>query len=405
MAPASPAPSGYRDVPPSPWDPQAPVESAEADDFLDRLYREHPRLGNGAARRAQVRAEIARTGTYQQTREELALGARMAWRNAPKCIGRFYWQSLAVRDCRHVRTADDIYTHLVEHLRYANGGTGGRVGRPVMSVFQPAAPGVRVARVWNEQLIRYGGYRRGSSVVGDPQYVEFTERMLELGWPGRGDRFDVLPLAIETAAEGVRLFRLPADVVVEVPLTHPRHPGFAGLDLRWHAVPAISCMRLHIGGINYLLAPFSGWYLGTEIGSRNLADPDRYDLAPAVAERLGLDTSSETTLWRDQAVIELNRAVLHSFARARVRISDHHTEARRFLAHIEREGRQGRLVPADWTWIVGAAGTNSAVFGHYYPEADLRPNLYLDPAARKLARTGRPEAPLAGGSTSGGGTR
>jgi nitric-oxide synthase len=388
------APPGYRDVPPAPWDPQAPVDQAEAESFVAQVYRENPQLGDGAARIAQVRAEIADTGTYRHTHAELIHGARMAWRNAPKCIGRFYWRSLAVLDCRHVRTADDIYAHLVAHLRLANGGSGSRVGRPVMSVFQPAAPGVQVARMWNEQLIRYGGYRRGSYVVGDPQYVEFTESMLQLGWTGRGTPFDVLPLAIETAGDGLRLYDLPGDVVVEVPLRHPYYPSFAALGLRWHAVPAISHMRLHIGGVNYPLAPFSGWYLVTEVGTRNLADPHRYNLAPAVAAQLGLDTRSEATLWRDEAVTEINRAVLHSFAQARVRISDHHTEADRFLSHIEREKRHGRIAPADWTWIVGSAGINTAVFAHYYPEPDLRPNLYLDPAARQLARTGRPETHL-----------
>jgi nitric oxide synthase oxygenase domain/subunit len=50
-------------------------------------------------------------------------------------------------------------------------------------------------------------------------------------------------------------------------------------------------MRLTIGGVQYPLAPFNGWYMGTEIGARNLADADRYDMLPTVAARLGLDTS------------------------------------------------------------------------------------------------------------------
>jgi len=32
-----------------------------------------------------------------------------------------------------------------------------------------------------------------------------------------------------------------------------------------------------------------------------------------VAKKMGLDTSSPTTLWKDRAVLELNAAVLHSF--------------------------------------------------------------------------------------------
>jgi nitric-oxide synthase len=153
-------------------------------------------------------------------------------------------------------------------------------------------------------------------------------------------------------------------------------------------------MRLSIGGVHYPLSPFNGWYLGTEIGARNLADPDRYDLLPVLAARLGLDTSSEVTLWRDRALVELNRAVLWSFHRAGVRISDHHTESRRFLAHIEREERAGRRTPADWTWIVPPmSGAATPVFHRYYHEADQRPNFYLDQVARELGRRGRTPVP------------
>ena len=46
---------------------------------------------------------------------------------------------------------------------------------------------------------------------------------------------------------------------------------------------------------------------------RNLADHDRYNLLPAVAEMMDLDTSRNGTLWKDRALVELNVAVLYSF--------------------------------------------------------------------------------------------
>jgi nitric-oxide synthase len=148
-------------------------------------------------------------------------------------------------------------------------------------------------------------------------------------------------------------------------------------------------MDLSIGGIRYPLAPFSGWYMGTEIGARNLADADRYDMLPAIAERIGLHMSSERTLWRDRALVELNRAVLHSFERHRVWISDHHTESRRFMTHLERERRCGRVVPGDWAWIVPPiSGAATPVFHRQYDDVDLRPNFYLDPLAARLGRHG-----------------
>jgi nitric-oxide synthase len=213
--------------------------------------------------------------------------------------------------------------------------------------------------------------------------------MQGFGWRGKGEAFDVLPLAIETPAEGVRLYELPERAILEVPLSHPELGWFAELGLRWHAVPAISNLRLTIGGMQYPLAPFNGWYMGTEIGARNLADADRYNMLPIVAARMGLDTSRESTLWRDRALVELNRAVLHSFEVAGMKITDHHTESERFLTHLRNEEKAGRRVPADWSWIVPpVSGGITPVFHRYYDELDLRPNFYLDPEAQQLAQHG-----------------
>jgi len=114
-------------------------------------------------------------------------------------------------------------------------------------------------------------------------------------------------------------------------------------------------------------------------------------MVPIVAKAMGLDTSTERSLWRDRALVELNRAVLWSFDRAGARISDHHTESRHFISHCTREERAGRPVPADWTWIVPPiSGGATPVFHRYYEEFDLRPNFYLDAEAATLASTGRP---------------
>jgi nitric-oxide synthase len=363
------------------------VDPAAAEEFLQAFYGEVGPRERLLPRLAEVDSELSRTGTYTHTPEELEFGARVAWRNSSRCIGRLYWRTLRVRDRRGVRNADDIFAELVGHLLEAT--NDGKI-RPTITVFAAATPGRPFARVWNEQLIRYAGYRRpDGSWTGDRQYAHFTAAVHRLGWRGRGGRFDVLPLVIETPEEGPRLYELPEDAVLEVPLHHPDLPWFAELGLRWHAVPTISNMRLEIGGVRYPFSPFNGWYMGTEIGARNLADADRYDMLPAVARLLHLDTSSERTLWRDRALVELNRAVLHSYDGAGVRITDHHTESLRFLKHIEAEERQGRVVPADWTWIVPPmSGGITAVFRRYYAEIDLKPNFYNDATARRIGRHG-----------------
>jgi nitric-oxide synthase, bacterial len=155
----------------------------------------------------------------------------------------------------------------------------------------------------------------------------------------------------------------------------------------------ISNNLLVIGGVTYPAAPFNGWYMGTEIGARNLGDSDRYDLVPTVAARMGLDTSDDATLWRDRAFVEINRAVLHSFHENGVTITDHHTESRRFLTHLEREERAGRGCPADWSWIVPPmSGSQTPVFHRYYETANLEPNFFTDDEATRRALEGGPPA-------------
>jgi nitric-oxide synthase len=357
--------------------------SEEADRFLHQCYTELDRTEELPERRRTVAAAIQADGTYDHTFAELEYGARVAWRNSSRCIGRLYWQSLKLRDCRDAATPVRIAAECVSHLRAAT--NGGRI-RPTITVFAPDRPGHPGPRIHNEQLIRYAGYRVGdggvlergrarASIVGDPRNIELTDAVRALGWYGHGTAFDLLPLVIEAPGYRPYVHVLPRDCVLEVPLSHPRHPWFGELGLRWHAVPAISDMCLEIGGLHYSCAPFNGWYMGTEIGSRNLADSDRYDLLPTVAANLGLDTSTDRTLWRDRALVELNVAVLHSYEQAGVTIADHHTESHRFLKHVAKEERAGRVCPAEWSWIVPPlSGGSTAVFHRYYEEADVRPN-------------------------------
>lgn len=44
----------------------------------------------------EVEAQVAATGTYQLQESELVFGAKQAWRNAPRCVGRIQWGKLQV---------------------------------------------------------------------------------------------------------------------------------------------------------------------------------------------------------------------------------------------------------------------------------------------------------------------
>jgi nitric-oxide synthase len=347
---------------------------AAAERFITLFHDENPRAGASAERMRQVRAEIGADGTYRHTPAELEFAARVAWRNSSRCIGRLYWRTLQVRDRRQVSAADQIAAECMTHLHEAT--NDGQI-RPMITVFAPDAPGRPGPRIVNSQLIGYAGHQSGRAVTGDPAHLEITRLARELGWQA-GDppgRFDLLPLIIESPGLPPAWFELPRDAVLEVPLRHPELTWFRELRLRWYAVPVISDMYLEAGGIRYPAAPFNGWYMCTEIGSRDLGDESRYNQLPEIATRMGLRTDSLRTLWKDRAVTELNAAVLYSFETSGVKMADHHTESELFLTHVEKEQRHGRRCPADWSWIVPpTAGSTTPVFHRDFDDFDASPN-------------------------------
>ncbi|KOU51980.1 hypothetical protein ADK54_08025 [Streptomyces sp. WM6378] len=362
--------------------PPGPVV-AEAEDLVGQLVAEGHLLADAAERRTrEIRAEFDATGAYRQSSDELRLGARIAWRNNPQCIGKFYWKGLETRDCRDVgasgRDESALFEALVDHLRLA--WNGGKV-RMLLSVFAPSRPDRPGPRVWNGQLIRYAGYRQhDGSVVGDPETVDLTAAVLRLGWRGRGTEYDVLPLVIQYPGREPRLFDLPPDAVPEVRISHPDYPWFERLGLRWHAFPTISNQVLELGGLRYSLSPFSAWYTCTEIGARNLSDTNRYDKLPEVARGMGLDTDRDRTLWRDRALLELTSAVLHSYDQAGVSIIDHHFATKQFVRHEEREHKSGRGCPADWSAIVPAtSGSTTPIWQRRYEPTRTLPNFAPQP--------------------------
>jgi len=364
---------------PGAGDPGAKVTGAEAEAFLGQLRSEWGERRCTQARLAEVRAQIAATGTYRHTARELASGCKIAWRNTPRCLGKFYWKALVVRDMRHLSATGELFDALVEHLEQA--ANRGRI-RLMITVFAAEQDGRPPIRIWNSQLVQYAGYRQpDGTVIGDPATAGFTRAVEALGWTGRGTPFDVLPIVLERRGEPPTIYELPPGTVREVPISHPRFPWLAGLGLRWYAFPSICDQRLEIGGVSYPVAPFSAWYTAAEVGARNLSDVSRYNLLPVIAEGMGLDTSSDRTLWKDRAMLELTAAVLHSFDAAGVSLIEHHFASRQFVKHELRERSAGRATPANWELIVPPIGGSATpVWERRYEPTILRPNFFAQPA-------------------------
>ena len=349
---------------------------AEAKSFLQQFFTENQALGGFDNRWGEVKDEISRTGSYRQTNEELTFGARLAWRNAARCIGRLYWSGLNVRDCRHLSHPDEIATALFEHLDLAyNDGNL----TPLMTVFDPGAPGQPAVRLWNSQLMRYAGYQKTEGkIVGDPAQLRLTRSIEALGWHGAGGKFDLLPIVIEVAGHKPRYYEIPQAQRKEVRIRHPQFPGIEELDLKWYAVPAVSDMALDCGGILYQCAPFNGWYMATEIGARNFTDVDRYNLSFEIAEKIGLDTRRERTLWRDKALTAMTEAVLWSFEAEGVKIVDHYSASLEFLQFCRNEQDVAREVHGHWPWLVPPIGGSATpLFLDNWKDSEIKPALVM----------------------------
>ena len=354
--------------------------SEEAEAFLDLLSMEPAGPGVTEARRSEVLRDIQRHGFYEHTSEELLWGCRFAWRHSVRCVGRYFWKQLEVRDARHCAAIEDVAAGCIEHVRVA---TNGGAIRPLVTVFAPEREGFEPWRIWNYELVRYAGYRaEDGEVLGDPAEAEFTQKCISLGWkpPGSRSAFDTLPILISGQGSPVRFFEVPKADVLEVAIEHPEFEWFADLRLRWYAVPIVSNMRLDIGGIRYAAAPFNGWYMGTEIGARNLADIGRYNMLPEIAERMGVLSRRENSLWRDRALVELNRAVLHSFQRDGVRMVDHHTVSELHVLFEQQEVAVGRPVTGRWDWLIPPlSGATSPLWNRTYDPTEYSPNFFSQP--------------------------
>lgn len=382
-------------VPRPPSEPTESAESAlrrEAEEYIRLFGKEHGWDDERVEMRVnEVLTSIRETGTYAHTLDEIRHGARVAWRNAPKCINRKYWSTLDVIDARGATTNEDMFEAIKEHLH--RGVEADHV--PVlMTVFRPQTPGTNDGpRIWNSQLMRYAGHRDASGgVVGDPAEVDFTDVLKKhFGWaPEKTGMFDALPIVVQINPETPpAMFTLPDQCFLEVPIRHPTIRGISQLGLKWYGIPAVSNITMDLGGLHYTAAPFNGWYMVTEIATRNFGDESRYNLLPQIAEAMGLDTSTHDTLWRDHALAAINYAVFDSFKRDRVSIADHHTCAEAFADWYVEELKTRGYAPGNWKWIVPptASSTSSIYLGlNKMTEYTLKPALVGGMGLRSLLR-------------------
>ncbi|ODJ52870.1 nitric oxide synthase [Brochothrix thermosphacta] len=342
----------------------------EATRFINEAYVELGKENLIEQRLAVIAREIEEKNSYEHTLEEIERGARMAWRNNNRCIGRLFWQQLQIRDARTVHTTEEIKQTLFNHIEE---GTNNGAIRPTLTVFKP-----NTVKIWNEQLIRYAGYIVDGQQIGDPLSNEITALCQRLGWKSPQTDFDVLPLLFQKdETSPMTMQSIPSNLVKEVEITHPDYPKLAELGLKWYAIPVITNMRLEIGGISYDAAPFNGWYMGTEIASRNFVDEQRYNKLDEIAAAFDITTRKNRDLWKDRTLLELNIALLQSYQREKVQVVDHHTAAKQFGQFEQQEKAQNRKVTGNWAWLIPPMSpTTTHIFHQRYNNEVKKPNFF-----------------------------
>lgn len=274
----------------------------KAAEFITKMYQELNYSSETINQRIkEINNEIDRTNTYTHTNEELSYGAKLAWRNSNRCVGRLFWESLQINDARDITSEEEFIQSINHHLKAAT--NEGRIV-PYITIYSANHP----PKIYNNQLIRYAGYEH----KGDPSEKEVTRIAQRLGWEGQDTDFDILPLIYQLPGDDIKYYNLPKNLVKEIDIEHRNYPKLKELQLKWYAVPIISNMDLKIGGITYPTAPFNGWYMVTEIAVRNFLDTYRYNLLEKVAEAFNFDTLKNNSFNKDRVLVELSDAVYHS---------------------------------------------------------------------------------------------
>ena len=71
----------------------------EAKHFIEQYYSSIKRINSSThqLRVEEIVKQVKESGTYTFKETELIFGAKLAWRNASRCIGRIQWSKLQVK--------------------------------------------------------------------------------------------------------------------------------------------------------------------------------------------------------------------------------------------------------------------------------------------------------------------
>eukprot|EP00794_Sanderia_malayensis_P014340 gene14340-15836_t len=105
-----------------PYGKMRPKDEVKRDavEFLKNYYKSVKKEDSQEEeeRIAAALKEIEQSGTYELDVKELIYGAKTAWRNAARCIGRIQWNKLQLFDARDVTTARGMFDAICKHIKF-----------------------------------------------------------------------------------------------------------------------------------------------------------------------------------------------------------------------------------------------------------------------------------------------
>jgi len=119
----------------------------------------------------------------------------------------------------------------------------------------------------------------------------------------------------------------------------------------------VSSLEFHVGGVEFTAAPFVGWFADHEV-VRNFTDKGRYNVLPAVAKSLKLDTSPANECWKEEATLVLNKAIVGSYIKSGISMINHHSMLSEFMQWYELEKKTRGYCPGNWKWIIPPVGAS-----------------------------------------------
>ena len=236
------------------------------DKFKDRLGQVLGEIRAGATE-AVIRQDNTHGlvgGNWAQTSQELEFGIRRALRNSRKCIMRSHSDELKLCDLRGVTSSSQMVAELLKGVSEAF--NGGNI-LPTVFVFPPRKIDCRGPMFWNHQILQFAGYEaEDGSIKGDPNSVNLTKAILDLGWvpPESRSPWDLLPIVAMAEGDRPAFADIPVNLRLLVTIAHPQYAAqFEKLSLRWVSFPALTRLGFDIGGVQYTAAPFIGWQVSS----------------------------------------------------------------------------------------------------------------------------------------------